>query len=312
MILPEAARDWIDDFAGAVPVRELERAVQALSDHYRARKPTAQLAMAGPLRVAAYLVSRFPATYAAVSGALGQLGDWAPSSLLDLGAGAGAASLAAQQRFPSVTTMAAVEADGEFLTAGRHLVPRADWRQADLREAPSWPPQDLVIVSYALGELPVAARAACIEQAWQATAQLLVLIEPGSPQGFSLIRDARSRLLEAGARMVAPCPSEAPCPMAGSDWCHFAQRLERSALHRRMKHASLSYEDEKFSYVAVSRTAAALPAARIIRRPAHHKGLIELQLCRGADTVTTRVPHKDRERFRAARKAAWGEPWEPR
>ena len=43
------------------------------------------------------------------------------------------------------------------------------------------------------------------------------------------------------------------------DWCHFTQRLPRSRAHKQIKGAELPFEDEKFSYVALTRA----PVARI-------------------------------------------------
>ena len=85
--------------------------------------------------------------------------------------------------------------------------------------------------------------------------------------------------------------------------------MERSSLHRRVKDANLNYEDEKFSYVALSREPAALAPARIIRRPEHHPGLVVLEVCRADGTGALRVPRRDRPAFRAARGATWGDPW---
>ena len=45
------------------------------------------------------------------------------------------------------------------------------------------------------------------------------------------------------------------------DWCHFTQRLPRSRAHKQIKGAELPFEDEKFSYVALTRA----PAARASR-----------------------------------------------
>ena len=60
-------------------------------------------------------------------------------------------------------------------------------------------------------------------------------------------------LAAAGAHVIAPCPHAADCPLAAADWCHFAQRIERTKIHRSVKGAELGYEDEKFSYIAVAR-----------------------------------------------------------
>jgi ribosomal protein RSM22 (predicted rRNA methylase) len=109
--------------------------------------------------------------------------------------------------------------------------------------------------------------------------------------------------------MVAPCPGEGDCPITGSDWCHFAARVERSSLHRRLKQAGLGYEDEKFSYVAVARETVTPADARVVRRPQHHPGLIEISLCTPAGLSTERVTRRDQEAFRRARKADWGSAW---
>jgi ribosomal protein RSM22 (predicted rRNA methylase) len=80
----------------------------------------------------------------------------------------------------------------------------------------------------------------------------LVVIEPGTPRGAGAIRTIREELLAAGAHMLAPCPAAMPCPLAAPDWCHFAARVERSSLHRRIKEGALGYEDEKYSYVCAT------------------------------------------------------------
>src|SRR6185312_799620 len=74
---------------------------------------------------------------------------------------------------------------------------------------------------------------------------------------FADLLRARGTLLDAGFRIVAPCPHDLDCPWAtGSDWCHFPARLPRSARHRQVKGARLGWEDEKFSYVVAIRDGA--------------------------------------------------------
>jgi len=83
--------------------------------------------------------------------------------------------------------------------------------------------------------------------------------------------------------------------------------VERSSLHRRIKDAELGYEDEKFSYVALARQPVDLPEARIIRHPQHRPGLIELETCTPQGVRTRRITKRDRDAFRAARQARWGD-----
>jgi ribosomal protein RSM22 (predicted rRNA methylase) len=164
-------------------------------------------------------------------------------------------------------------------------------------------------VGYVLGELDLEDRRRVVERLWAATLGVLVVIEPGSRAGFSRVLDARSRLIEAGAHVVAPCPGPEPCPVgaAPATWCHFLARLDRSPLHRRAKAASRSWEDEPFSYVALSRTPAQ-PAPRVVLgRPRHHPGRVELRICVDGRIETRVVSRRAGDAWRIARDLEWGD-----
>jgi ribosomal protein RSM22 (predicted rRNA methylase) len=296
----------IEERAEAVGFRGVKNAASAMSAAYRQSRA---VPLPDSARTAAYLVTRMPATFAAAHAVLRELrerlGARPVSSVLDIGAGAGGASLAARQCFPEARTITLVERDSALAAAAQQWLPEAAIVLEDVTRIHALPPHDLVMAAYSLGEIgePLAARL------WQAARVALVAIEPGSPRGYALILKARQELLEAGARMVAPCPAATPCPLAAPDWCHFAARVERSSMHRRIKDAELGYEDEKFSYVAVAREPVDLPASRIIRHPQQRPGLIVLETCAPGGVRTVRAPRSDRETFRAARKATWGAAW---
>jgi ribosomal protein RSM22 (predicted rRNA methylase) len=167
------------------------------------------------------------------------------------------------------------------------------------------PAHDLVIVSYALGELrdPVS----LIARAWAATEQALIVIEPGTPHHFAGVLAARDHLIHEGAFIAAPCPHAAACPMAGVDWCHMPARVERTSLHRRLKSGALPYEDEKFSYVIALRSQAGRAQGRIVRRPEIQKGFVTLTLCTPEGLQRTGVPRSQHDAFKRARKATWGD-----
>jgi ribosomal protein RSM22 (predicted rRNA methylase) len=173
------------------------------------------------------------------------------------------------------------------------------------------PAADLVVLSYALGELAEPRAGPAMERALALASGALVVVEPGTPAGFARVRAVRDRLRAAGATIAAPCPHDDACPMAGGDWCHFAVRLDRSRAHRQSKHAALGWEDEKFAYVVAVRDAALLRAraeARVIRRPRKETGHVRLALCAPGGlveaVVTRRAPT-----YRAARDASWGDAW---
>ena len=99
---------------------------------------------------------------------------------------------------------------------------------------------------------------------------MLLIVEPGTTAGWQRILDARAQLIADGAHILAPCPHALACPIAQPDWCHFSARVARSRVHRLAKEAEVPWEDEKFIYLAASRTPAvahALPRARRRRKP---------------------------------------------
>jgi ribosomal protein RSM22 (predicted rRNA methylase) len=299
--LPVTVRRQIEERADTLGFPALQRAAAALSEGYREGRP---VRLSADERTAAYLVTRMPATYAAAHAVLREVSAriGAVGSILDAGAGTGAASLAAREYYPDAS-ITLVERDPSFAAAARQWLPHASLLANDIARIDTLPPHDLIIAAYSLGEFgaEIAARL------WQAARVALVLIEPGTPRGFALIRKIRTMLLASGAHMVAPCPAETECPLADPDWCHFAARVERSSLHRRVKGGELGHEDEKFSYIALARQPVELPAARIIRHPQHRPGLIEIETCTPAGLRSERVTKRDRDRFRAARKASWGD-----
>ncbi|MFB3776503.1 MAG: small ribosomal subunit Rsm22 family protein [Bryobacteraceae bacterium] len=315
MQIPADVRGVIEEIVARIPPAALRRAVAAMTAHYRGHGRTGSLDLAAEERLAAYLVTRLPATYAAARAAMREVyrrvGDAPIVSMLDLGAGAGAATLAARRVFPALGRCTLIERDRAFAGVAGKLVPGADVRVADVRRFHPPDACDLVVMGYMLGELPERDRHAMVERAWQAARVALLVLEPGSPAGFEIVRLARDQLLRSGARMIAPCPGEGSCPMPPGDWCHFGQRVERSSLHRRMKGGTLGYEDEKFSYVALARQEVHRAQARIIRRPAQSPGLVHLTLCSGAAILSERISRRNPALFRAARQAGWGDEWRP-
>jgi ribosomal protein RSM22 (predicted rRNA methylase) len=318
MQLPFALRSAIEQELSAVSFSTLTAAANELSDRYRQQKKSDRFISSAEHRLA-YVAVRMPATFAAVSKALSQFGkEFQPESLLDLGAGTGSAAWAAMERFDSLRQFTLIEQDGKLIELGKRLAAEnetlrsADWRLANLRNVAEFAPHDLVICSYSLGEIEAAVASKIINAAWQAAGQVLVIVEPGTMKGFATVRSAREQLIAAGASIFAPCPHHSACPMPNdeSDWCHFSARFDRTSLHRRLKGGSLGYEDEKFSYLAVTKQPVEPAAARIIRHPLHQPGLIQLQLCTSDGLKPHNVIKRDKDAWRRARKVDWGDSFE--
>lgn len=310
--LPPTLQAAIDERVRAADRGRLEAAAARLTAAYR------EGGAARPARtredVLAYAAQRAPATYAAAVDVLGRLREqrpgWEPRTLLDAGAGPGTAAWAALEIWPELERVVLVEAEPEMIALGRELgLAGAEWRQGELDSAAG--EFDLVLCCYALNELPPARLEPVTRALWERAADALVVLEPGTPAGYERILVVRDLALDAGGFTLAPCPHDEPCPLRAPDWCHFSVRLQRGEAHRTVKAVSRGFEDEKVAYVALAREPAARPAARIIRQPQIRSGHVLLELCTPAGIVGETVSKRDRERYRRARKAAWGDAHDP-
>jgi ribosomal protein RSM22 (predicted rRNA methylase) len=263
-----------------------------------------------------------PATFEAVRAALDAFADavpeWVPGSHVDVGGGTGAATWAVNATWPEERPVTVLDwadpalALGRELASSNALLRSAEWRRSRIGAALTIGSSDLVTVSYVLGELTETARAEVVDAA-AAAAQAVVIVEPGTPDGYARVIAARDRLIGAGFRVAAPCPHSAACPIVpGEDWCHFSARVSRSSLHRQVKGGSLAYEDEKFSYVAATRFPASPVSSRVVRRPQIRKGQVLLDLCStGERIVRSTVTKRQGALYKEARDASWGDGWPP-
>jgi ribosomal protein RSM22 (predicted rRNA methylase) len=315
--------DAIQRETDKVDRRTLARATAQLIEHYQAAEFSTP-AIATDAHRAAYLAVRMPATYAAVRRVFSEINLRVPmaeiASMLDLGAGPGTSLFAAAEEFHLLRRATLVEADANWLTLGKRLaeqiasplvVKQAQWLRQDLRSGLSCEKHDLVVISYTLGELPQPAQEAVFRKAWSCANKFLVIIEPGTRRGFAAINAARSTLIANAATIIAPCPHHFACPMAAAgDWCHFAQRVERTSLHRQLKGGDLGYEDEKFSYLIAGKSDVSPMEARIVRHPRKHGGHVKLVLCTSEGQIENRtVTRSSKEAYKRARKAEWGDSW---
>ncbi|HEX4812954.1 MAG TPA: small ribosomal subunit Rsm22 family protein [Nonomuraea sp.] len=321
-MLPDDLRAALDRALSRYSAHELSRSVAQLTERYRAGTPAELRHMRTPVDVAAYAAYRMPATFAAASTAMRQAAALAagfePGTHLDVGGGTGAAVWAAGRTWPSLGQVTVIEHDPHVIDLGRRLargseaaaVRGAVWRRASVRPGLDRPPADLVTMSYALGELPEQQRADVVR--WLAAdAAMVIVVEPGTPAGYATVAAAREALAGQGMTILAPCPHDGRCPIErGHDWCHFSVRLPRTSLHRQVKAGTLSFEDEKFSYVAATARRWPRAGARVLRHPRKRKGVVSLRLCTEEDGVHDVIVSKRQgDLYRLARDTGWGDPW---
>jgi ribosomal protein RSM22 (predicted rRNA methylase) len=311
---------------------DLDAAIAAwMADHGRGGLATAAQQLSAAYRkgdtsshvnLAAYVATRVPATYEAnvyVQQALAAaLPGFAPRSLLDVGAGPGVASWAVVNAWGSIEKITQCEQDKNFagLAAGLNAgsgVNALSQAEIILKSEATLPPDlsaDLVTVSYMLAELPLALMPQTATRLWAKARQVLVLIEPGTPQGFARLRAVRETLQGQGAFVLAPCTHQNVCPMSDSDWCHFKTRVQRSREHMHAKQASVPFEDEAFSYLVLSRQPAPQSGARVVAPVVISKAGVSLRLCDVSGLRDVTVASRDKASYKRAKKSAWGHVWE--
>src|SRR5262249_57688654 len=111
----------------------------------------------------------------------------------------------------------------------------------------------------------------------------------------------------AGANVAAPCPHARECPLRPPDWCHFAQRLPRSRDHLHVKGAEAPFEDEKFSYVVLSRGKSQSIDARVLAPPKITKSAVTAKLCTAAGVVADIAARRDADAYRRRKSWRWGD-----
>jgi ribosomal protein RSM22 (predicted rRNA methylase) len=320
MQIPAELRAALDAQLEGVPRGPLTERAERISTLYRDSAASA-IAVRDETDALAYAITRAPATYGAVRNALMRLQErnpnFTPATALDLGTGTGAASWAIAEMWPQITAITQVDNNQPLLRLNRTLAQQssntvlrsATQITANLTQKTEAAQADLVTLSYILAELPDTQAQSLLNAAWSLCTGAFVLVEPGTPAGYKRILTARTTLLNSGAHILTPCPHEQSCPLIPPDWCHFAQRIERSRDHRLLKSADLPYEDEKFSYLIAVREPHFTPAsaARILARPERAKTSITTKLCQpngAADLLT--ILKRDKPAWNQVKKKEWG------
>jgi len=322
MPLPLNLKNAIEALLTDVHTKDIVEARKVLSERYRnpdsLQKKRLQRMTTHEERFA-YLIARFPATFGVIQRIFTELDKRMPASgiqsLLDLGAGPGPVMWAASEFLTSLQSIHLVEQDNDLILLGKKLaahsnaevVRSAVWQNGDMTSLNITEPYDLIVLSYSIGELKQEEMKALIERMWQKASIGLIVIEPGTPLAFQRVKEIRSELLRLGGHLLAPCPHEKACPMEGSNWCHFSQRIERSSFHRQVKEGSLGYEDEKFSYLIAVKQAHSTPERRILRHPGKHSGHRTLSLCTKEGLSDVIISKKTPELYKLTRKLEWGD-----
>lgn len=317
MEFPEILKEEIEKRTDSLPVPEMKEIVRKMTANYKNSSGNGQSLIKTDEEAAVYSAVRMPATFAATVSALShtlKLWNGTISSVIDAGAGTGAASwafslLTGASEYVCIEHEPVMRRLGkELMTASDTIISSAEWISGDIVRDSIGRKADAVTASYVLNELMPGDIERTAVKLWEAAEQLLLIVEPGTPAGFEVIKRVRRKLLAEGAYIVAPCMCM-ECPLNDDDWCHFTCRVARTRLHKLLKGGDVPYEDEKYSYIAFSRgkVTSGTDKSRILRHPVIQKGYVKLRTCTSSGLHDISITKKDGEMFRRARKSECGD-----
>lgn len=314
MDIPQELKEAIQKVSTGIKHTNIVEESQKISKIYRENDGRGKKLVTKQSEATAYSISRMPSTYCAVYSALSQViknYDKELKTVLDIGAGTGAATWAVSNLL-DVNKITCLERESAMRYIGSKLMEKTlkniEWKEFDLIEDELKEKADLVVTSYVINELNQQDRENAITKMWNSTNHILLIIEPGTPQGFKNILEARDILLGQNASIIAPCSHNAKCPInPEEDWCSFYVRVARSGLQRQAKKGELGYEDEKFSYIAFSKVSSVNGQSRILRHPQINSGYVNVKLCTPNGIEERIYSKKDGEIYKKVRKLDAGD-----
>lgn len=312
MKIPYELEEKIEKELENVKLTDLKETAKKLSDRYMNEKRAGQSLLNKEMEALAYSIIRMPATFCAVNKALQEtLKRYSPEikTMLDIGAGTGAGEWAVLSNI-YVNQIICIEREDKMRKLGQKLAPdfeNINWKSQDIVDENITDTADLVIVSYMINELQEARKEQVIENILSIFNKIVIFIEPGTPEGFNNIRKIQRMAIEKGLNILAPCTSQKECKLPQDDWCHSLVRVERNKIHKFVKDAEAPYEDEKFSYIAISKEKINNSGSRILRHPIISSGFIKMKLCTNGNIEEKTFTKKDKEIFKRAKKLKCGD-----
>lgn len=316
MKISDLLENAIEKEIQGIKITELKELAQKLSSRYMNEKREGQTLLSKEKEALAYSGMRMPATFCAVTVALRNTLNIAKNceieTVLDIGAGTGAVAWAINELI-NPKEITCLEREEAMRTVGQALIKynsemkKVQWISDDITNSNVVTGADLIVASYIINELKQEERKNVIKKLLDLESKIILIIEPGTPEGFKNIKEIQKIALENGRFIIAPCTTQQICKLSESDWCHSTVRVERNKMHKILKSGELPYEDEKFSYIAISKENLGTAESRILRHPMIETGKITLKLCTNGNVEEKIITKKEKEKFKQAKKKKCGD-----
>ena len=247
----------------------------------------------------AYAQARMPATYNVIRYVLEKFKAKSEifSEVLDIGAGVGALKIALRDH---ETNYEALEKSEAMRKVFRKLnCDEVKIYAEDFRKFHSEKRYQAVFAAYFVNEMKD--KNANLKKIFELAEQYVFVVEPGTPNGYENIIEAKKVANALNWYSLLPCASM-NCNLRDKDWCHFSIRVPRTKLHINLKNAILPYEDEKFCYAIFSKKETKFFNNKtIIKKPIKKSGHVIFDIC-SADGIQ-RIVRTDK----ASKKLRWGD-----
>jgi ribosomal protein RSM22 (predicted rRNA methylase) len=324
--LPEPIEEAIIEILNERDTTEIDVSAHNLHDKYTAQDKGKHKSYFQDFEsTIAYLALRVPATYAQIHAAFANtkelLPNWQPKTVLDIGSGPGTAIWAARDIWPSITNATALEQHNALVSLGKQiaessgLTTTTSWQRQDVREGIEEDDStyDVVVIANVLNELSPTSADKLIGQALNKTSGVLIIIEPGTPAGNTIVQNAAKKLGKAGT-LIAPYIDNVF--VEDTDYyLHFSQKFIRPEFHRRlrqqMRESSLmasDWEDAKYTFTVVSKRDPEIkPWGRCVGSKQLQKGFLEIPILTKDGIEKVKVMKRHKEQYNFARDLKWGD-----
>ena len=262
----------------------------------------------------AYATSRMPATTTVLKRCLQEIPH--PdliTTACDIGSGTGAFLWAVESSFQNLKKITLIEKNNHMTEVAKALIPSSiaptslQFLEEDLLTLRFLPKADLLSLSYVTNELSPKTRETLISLVWEAATHYILILNPGTPHVHHHHLWIREKVAQLGGYIIAPCGSNEPCPLSKEKWCHFGLRLPRSKLQKYLKEGQAPFENEKYSYLLISKASPSRDRSRIITPPEKTKRGLSFVSCSKGHLSKTLLTKQCLNSAPSLKKIKWGD-----